>query len=110
MTREELRKKLDQFFLIVGPVPNPITPEWLTLAVSAGMLAKDNLKNNTYYYGHCRHTNVACWNETEKVFNYVRHKFDYKFIDQIEHPESDRGFDLFIPIAEVEPTNEERVF
>ena len=74
---------------------------------SKGIISKNNLQKNRYYQGKCRNTNVALWNGYE--FVYMRTKFGHVSIDTINHFEDDNGYDLFIPIEEVIPTEEQRI-
>jgi hypothetical protein len=76
-------------------------------------LAKSELTHGQYYRGRCRNTSVARWCASTKsghpVFLYVRRKFGDAFVEEIQHPEDDRGFDLFYPFEVTEPTEDQRV-
>ena len=61
------------------------------------MIAKKDLEHNKRYAGRCRNSRTAYWDAEIEKFKYIRSKFGMCFIDEIEHPEDDRGFDLFIP-------------
>ena len=63
-------------------------------------LPKSALVAGTYYAGKCRNAQFAQWDGTK--FVYVRHKFGFSFPEEIEHPEDDRGFDVFFPKRAVE--------
>lgn len=74
---------------------------------SKGVIPKKDLQKNRYYLGKCRNASVALWNGYE--FVYMRTKFGHVSIDNINHLEDDNGYDLFIPIEQVQPTEEQRV-
>ena len=97
---------------------NKLTPENIEKLIEMGMIPKSKLKDRTYYRGVCRNTHVAQWIENpgypdkDKLpnnrplergpcFYYAREKFNRIFIEDIQHPEDDDGFDLFIPIEEI---------
>lgn len=61
------------------------------------MIPKSELAHGEYYYGHCRNASVARWNADQGCFIYRRHKFGHVFLEEINHPEDDNGFDLFKP-------------
>lgn len=63
-------------------------------------LPKDKLEVGAFYYGKCRNAGQAQWNG--KVFIYKRTKFGDTFLEEIEHPEDDRGFDVFFPFEKIE--------
>lgn len=67
------------------------------------MIKRDQLIHGQYYTGRCRNASIARWNANAGVFVYRRYKFGDTFIEEIEHPEDYRGFDVFIPeeIAEI---------
>ena len=62
-------------------------------------IPKNELKHGIYYKGRCRNARIARWNENENQFYYARYKFGDRFIETINHPEDDNGFDLFYPTA-----------
>mgnify|MGYP000273969653 CR=1 FL=1 len=63
-----------------------------------GAVSKSDLKDGQDYNGICRHAKVAKWSQKDNCFYYIRKKFDKIFLDRINHPEDDDGYDLFIPI------------
>ena len=63
---------------------------------------KSSLVDGAYYYGICRNARVARWDAEDGRFWYRRKKFDYEYIEPINCPEDDNGFDLFYPFAEVD--------
>ena len=67
-----------------------------------GMIAKKDLVDGAIYLGHCRNAGYAQWNAGLGKFEYIRHKFGCEFIDEIEHPEDDRGYDIFVPILKLD--------
>ena len=72
-------------------------------------LPKSSLINGEYYFGTCRNASCAKWIASENCFKYQRYKFGSYFIDTINHPEDDKGFDLFIPIFVCYPEDSEVV-
>ena len=67
-----------------------------------GAVSKSELKDGKDYHGVCRHAKVAKWSKKDNCFYYIRKKFDKIFLDKINHPEDDDGYDLFIPINLIE--------
>jgi hypothetical protein len=59
------------------------------------MIPKSDLEIGAYYEGDCRNASVARWNGSH--FIYRRVKFGDAFFEEINHPEDDDGFDLFVP-------------
>jgi len=70
-------------------------------------IAKIDLVHGAYYTGRCRNASEARWNADKQVFVYWRTKFDHTFLEEINHPEDDKMFDVFVvkEIVEV-PTKE----
>jgi hypothetical protein len=60
------------------------------------IIPKSELVDGAYYAGHCRNASVARWDARTQQFYYIRHKFGDTFVEGINHPEDDDGFDLFI--------------
>ena len=94
-------KKPDILFLKEFSKLKPIDKEQLALAFDRGMVKKSDLKNGSSYIGICRNSSVAKWSSKDDCFYYIRNKFGNFFIERINHPEDDDGYDLFIPIKEV---------
>lgn len=63
------------------------------------MIPKAQLEVGAYYKGKCRNASVARWNGEK--FIYQRTKFTMVYFDDIDHPEDDRGFDLFKPYDKI---------
>lgn len=74
--------------------------EDLQQAIEDGMLAKDKLVSGHGYQGYCRNATLAFWNGND--FMYLRQKFGQLFPEHIPHPEDDNGYDIFVPMKEVE--------
>jgi len=70
------------------------------MLIENGAIPKNKLKDKMKYYGTCRNTDYAIWNESTQKFSYKRFKFDIPYIDSINHFEDDNGYDLFVPIKE----------
>lgn len=61
----------------------------------------EDLIDGASYRGHCRNASIATWNASLQKFIYTRHKFGSSFKEEIEHPDHDRGFDVFFPLEQV---------
>lgn len=61
------------------------------------MIKKSQLIDRAVYEGHCRNAGEAVWLADKNCFMYLRHKFGDTFWEEINHPEDDDGYDLFIP-------------
>jgi hypothetical protein len=88
-------------------LPSPISFELYHELFDKGVIRKENLEQNEYYYGTCRNANVAVWNGNN--FVYMRTKFGQTFPENINHLEDDDRSDLFIPIEKITPTTEQKV-
>jgi hypothetical protein len=64
-------------------------------------IPKDQLKEGQWYFGKCRNADYAQWKDGK--FVYVRYKFGDTFLDEVECPEDDRGFDVFFAFGEMAP-------
>lgn len=71
------------------------------------MIAKADLKHGAYYAGRCRNASVARWNADTQRFIYWRHKFGFRFAEEIFHPDDDQVYDVFKVEREVEAPAEE---
>lgn len=76
---------------------NPIKPQELEDAYLQGMPKLGELQDRVVYEGRCRNATKAMWVQEIGRFVYVREKFGSKFLEDIQHPAKDNGFDLFIP-------------
>mgnify|MGYP000860896689 CR=1 FL=1 len=72
-------------------------------------IRKSDLVHGAYYYGTCRNATCAKWDETTQLFTYKRIKFGSRFDEEINHPENDDGFDLFVPYFRCYPTENDLV-
>lgn len=86
-----------------------ITEENLAKGYAAGVIAKSQLKHGVYYFGKCRNAYVARWDAERQRFTYIREKFGDRFPEDINAPEDDNGYDLFVAVAEVEPEEQEKI-
>ncbi len=68
----------------------------------AECVQKADLVDGAYYAGHCRNARVARWFAKYNRFTYWRTKFDYTFLEDINHPADDIGFDMFYPSGKVD--------
>ncbi len=79
----------------------------LHAAYSMGLVPKHELVHGQWYLGACRNAEQARWNAEKQKFEYLRTKFGSTFWDEIEHPEDDRGYDLFFATTAInEPQGE----
>lgn len=70
---------------------------------------KSDLVDGAYYYGSCRNARCARWTAATGVFTYIRTKFGSRFPEDINHPEDDNGYDLFVPYFRCYPTKDELI-
>lgn len=68
--------------------------------IRCGAIPKSKLVKGKKYKGSCRNAGEAIWMGDH--FIYRRHKFGSEFDEKINHFEDDNGYDLFVPIFEVE--------
>lgn len=64
---------------------------------AAECVQKADLVDGAYYKGHCRNARVARWFAKQHRFTYWREKFGTTFLEDINHPADDMGWDLFYP-------------
>ena len=92
----------------VPPLPIVDKKEWrefyVPILIERGAIPKDKLVVGKRYYGSCRNASVAVW--LGDVFEYQRYKFGLTFPEKINHFEDDDGYDLFVPIRELEEGEE----
>jgi len=99
--------KFDEDNIWVIKLPKPIPGDLYMELYRKGILPKKDLEKGKYYFGKCRNADAALWNG--HVFIYMRTKFGHKFPEEINHLEDDDGFDLFVPLKEIIPTEEQRI-
>jgi hypothetical protein len=79
---------------------------WYNLAIKHNLLLdKKSLDRGYVYEGDCRNATFAYWDGSK--FTYLRNKFGNKFLEDINHPIDDDGFDVFIPYKKVTELNQE---
>jgi len=87
-----------------GNLPKPITPWFLDYAEYKGLfIPKDKLFHDEFYYGECRNASIALWNNENKHFTHLRSKAGSVFLENINHPADDNGYDLFVPYVHLGP-------
>jgi hypothetical protein len=109
---DEYFPKIDKFdednIWTIGRLPIPIPGDAYKELYRKGIIPKKNLVKGKYYYGKCRNAKVALWNGYE--FVYMRDFWGRSFFpEEINHLEDDNGLDVFIPLKEVVPTEEQRI-
>ena len=67
--------------------------------IRCGAIPKEKLIVGKCYEGSCRNASNAVWNGEK--FTYGRTKFGYTYDEDINHFQDDDGFDLFVPLKEV---------
>lgn len=70
--------------------------------IRRGGIPKKDLKDGHLYQGSCRNASEALWNAEKQCFIYWRTKFGSTYQEEINHFEDDDGYDLFVPIKEIE--------
>lgn len=80
-------------------VRGDITDETLTWAMAKGMLMLDDLVFGHYYFGYSQNAHFAYWNGD--VFVVSVWEMDQRAFDEIDHPENDEGFDIFVPVLDI---------
>lgn len=60
------------------------------------VIKKENLLHGAYYRGRCRNAEYARWNAETNRFYHWRTKFGHTFIEEIECPEDEQQFDVFV--------------
>ncbi len=88
-------------------LPNPLEELHYEVLYHSGVLRKEQLIDGKYYRGTCRNANVAQWDEKGNCFWYMRHKFGNNFAEKINHLQDDNRYDLFVPLEEVDPKENE---
>lgn len=79
-------------------IPKELTQEEIEQLIKNGMIPKNELIDQNIYLGSCRNSEIAIWDKEKQCFIYNRNKFGEIFEEEIKHPEDDNGFDIFIPI------------
>ena len=88
-----------------GEITNGITQEehdnfYIPKLIEAGAIPKNQLVDNTWYYGNFRNTRFCLWDDKNQEFKYWRHKFGRAFWGTCEHFQNDIGYAVFVPIRE----------
>lgn len=65
-------------------------------------IPKAELIDGTWYEGKCRNSKQARWSGKKQRFEYIRTKFDHKFLEEISAPEDDVYYDTFYAIKRIE--------
>ena len=65
------------------------------------IIEKKDLKHGAYYEGTCRNASIARWDAIGNVFTHWRTKFGHTYLEEINCPEDDKTYDVFIAIKEI---------
>ena len=66
-------------------------------------IKKEDLIHGEYYTGNCRNASIARWNKSLNRFIHWRTKFGETFQEEIECPEDQKHFDVFVTEAVAVP-------
>lgn len=66
------------------------------------------LKDGQWYAGHCRNSQEARWSAKKQRFEYIRVKFDMKFLEEIHHPDNEKHYDVFYPAQAISESEVKR--
>lgn len=104
MKVKEYRENLPEFYdeNQIPNIPIPLTEFHINQLIKAHAIPKKDLKDGVKYKGKCRNASEAVWHADKNVFTYKRHKFGDVFDEDINHFEDDDGYDLFVPIKEID--------
>ena len=96
-------QEMEPFTDCVPSVPKMQTPEdyneyVVKNYIRCGAIPKKDLIIGKTYVGDCRNASEATWNG--KTFVYKRRKFNFEYVEEINHFEDDNGYDLFVPLYE----------
>lgn len=75
----------------------PMNDFYINRIKELGGIGKENLIDNTWYYGDYRNSTLCKWNKNEQEFGLWRYKFGYIW-DTCKHFEDDDRFALFVPL------------
>ena len=89
---------------------NPIKPGELELAYAQGMVKLSDLKDGVFYAGNCRNAHIAMWHGPTQRFIHQRSKWGSDFLESINCPENDDGYDIFTPSGIAEPDDALKAF
>ena len=81
--------------------PKLNSDSFMAKAYTRVCLPKSELKDGTWYQGHCRNSAQARWNAEKQRFEYVRTKFSYRFVEEISHPDDEKYYDVFYAQKEI---------
>jgi hypothetical protein len=116
LNKEERKRNLIEywknleFFNDIKDIPSlPLDMEQFHIdkLIQCGAIPKEKLEIGKYYYGKCRNSTVAYWDG--KIFKYKRFKFGSYYNDEINHFQDDNRYDLFVPLYETEPNENQTI-
>ena len=81
----------------------PTKVEEVREAERQGMIAKEKLVDGRYYLGESESAEIARWDSESQMFWFLKHKIANVSLESIEHPEDDKGMDVFVPVIEIAP-------
>lgn len=96
----------------IPSVPKVSKEEYESIIIPAyircGAIPKSELIDGIEYEGSCRNASKAIWDANSEKFIYLRTKFGMTYKEEINHFEDDDGYDLFVPLKEIENDNSQR--
>jgi hypothetical protein len=94
----EIRSKRESMTKILGQDRYPVPYNFhLKYYYEKDIIKKEDLTDDTFYFGLCRNAGIAKWDTKENAFWYLRFKFGSYFFEKINHISNDDGYDLFLP-------------
>jgi len=95
-------EELSERYKFIGKIQEArkITQQLLEEGYSCGLIKKKDLETGKKYKGYCRNASIAVWNGSK--FVYERYKFGDILKEEINHPEDDDRYDIFLPFKIIE--------
>lgn len=88
---------------IYNSLSTPAKVEQIREAEKQGMIPKEKLVNDRYYLGESEEAEIARWDGERQLFWFLKHRIADVTLESVEHPEDDKGMDVFVPVLEIMP-------
>lgn len=104
---QEREERLKQWWMELKPfkvsndvpeLPNPLSDFYTNRLIELGAIPKDELQNNTWYYGEYRNSDYGKWDDNNQKFHIIRSSFGQWYWDECNHFQDDDRFALFVPL------------